>query len=380
MSYMRNDLRIVQLLKGTKQEVIVESMHLFQGSYKDIKDMNKVQQTLEMLFDLFLLNITSNEYSRFTSFGEIVERYRETEQMQIEEFLKNFEKIRAFIEKKILTIPVEGTEKAETIAKLNKFFLDLQKQAYIETINEKNKDILEKDIRLSQLNKERSEILAKLSMSFAHEIRNPLTSIKGFVQLLEKRSTLVEEKKYFDIIYHDMNSLEQQVNQFLFLSNEKNHEDFSFHSVYLDRLLYDVVNSFQTIFSEHNIYVELNLGESVSTLGSEEQVKMILFKLIENALDALLLKSQERILRINLMIEGEEMIVTISNNGPPIPSIMRQSMFEPFVGTKELGKGLGLAVSKQLMKKHEGAIDFLAVDEWTIFKLRFPINNGLVSH
>jgi len=377
---MRNDLRIVQLLKGTKQEVIVESMHLFQGSYKDIKDMNKVQQTLEMLFDLFLLNITSNEYSRFTSFGEIVERYRETEQMQIEEFLKNFEKIRAFIEKKILTIPVEGTEKAETIAKLNKFFLDLQKQAYIETINEKNKDILEKDIRLSQLNKERSEILAKLSMSFAHEIRNPLTSIKGFVQLLEKRSTLVEEKKYFDIIYHDMNSLEQQVNQFLFLSNEKNHEDFSFHSVYLDRLLYDVVNSFQTIFSEHNIYVELNLGESVSTLGSEEQVKMILFKLIENALDALILKSQERILRINLMIEGEEMIVTISNNGPPIPSIMRQSMFEPFVGTKELGKGLGLAVSKQLMKKHEGAIDFLAVDEWTIFKLRFPINNGLVSH
>jgi len=377
---MRNDLRIVQLLKGTKQEVIVESMHLFQGSYKDRKDMNKVQQTLEMLFDLFLLNITSNEYSRFTSFGEIVERYRETEQMQIEEFLKNFEKIRAFIEKKILTIPVEGTEKAETIAKLNKFFLDLQKQAYIETINEKNKDILEKDIRLSQLNKERSEILAKLSMSFAHEIRNPLTSIKGFVQLLEKRSTLVEEKKYFDIIYHDMNSLEQQVNQFLFLSNEKNHEDFSFHSVYLDRLLYDVVNSFQPIFSEHNIYVELNLGESVSTLGSEEQVKMILFKLIENALDALLLKSQERILRINLMIEGEEMIVTISNNGPPIPSIMRQSMFEPFVGTKELGKGLGLAVSKQLMKKHEGAIDFLAIDEWTIFKLRFPINNGLVSH
>lgn len=379
MSYTSNNMNIVQQLKDSKKEIIAEVMFLFQNRFKEKGDKESFELTVRALFDLFLQNIMSDEVSVFTSFGQHVEKYRAREQMTIEEFLTKFQEIRAIIEGKISSIPGELTEKAETIARLNKFFLDLQQQAYIETINGKNKDILEKDIRLSHLNKERIEILAKLSMSFAHEIRNPLTSIKGFVQLLEKRITLAEEKKYFDIIYKDMDVLEQQVNQLLFLSNEKNHEDFSFHSVYLDVILYDVVESFQSIFSEHNIYVELDLCESLSTHGSEEQVKLILFKLMENALDALLLKDQERKLKISLMKEDKEAIVIFSNNGPSIPIIMRESMFEPFVGTKELGKGLGLAVSKQLMKKHEGAIEFITKGEWTIFRLRFPINNGIAN-
>ncbi|WP_280768630.1 sensor histidine kinase [Salipaludibacillus daqingensis] len=373
MVYTHEKKKIVETLRRAKQIVVKDMMILFEKSLINEEDNNSFQKTVEDLYDIFLLQITSQVKVNFKSFGRVVEEFIAKEEMELEEFLAKFEKLRLIMEKKILSIQGAEQEKIQLIALLNKFFLDLQKQAYIESITQKERDIVDKDNQLSELTKERTEILAKLSMSFAHEIRNPLTSIKGFVQLLEKRCDFSEKKKYFDFIYQDMEDLEGQVSQLLLLSKEKNHQDVHFSKLNLNDLLYDAVNEFQYTFSEHNIYVDLDLVENIYTNGLEDQVRLILYKLIQNALDALLLKGQQRMLRIKLTKQQEEAVVIISNNGPPIPSMIRKTIFEPFVGTKELGKGLGLAVSKQVMKKHKGDIDYMSNEEWTIFKLRFPI-------
>ncbi|PYZ94127.1 hypothetical protein CR194_00875 [Salipaludibacillus keqinensis] len=374
MVYTYEKKEIIEHLKLNKREILINMIEVFQETLKEKGDVEKFFQTLETLFDLFLLNISTNERLHMEMFGQVVEGYRNRKEISLEEFLYKFEQVRLTMEKSIARIPTVDTEKNETIAQLNKFFLELQKEAYIETEKQINNQLLTKEVQLSQLKKDRAEILSKLSTSFAHEIRNPLTSIKGFVQLLEKRLVSEkEEEKYFHFIYQDMEELEQQVNQFLMLSTEKNHQDLCVTAISLKELLYEVVDSFQPIISQGNICVHLHLCENVSTWGLQDQIKLVLYKLMQNAHDALMLKENGRKLKICLKKDQTDAIITFANNGPPVPRLIRHSMFEPFVGTKELGKGLGLAVSKQLMNKHKGDIDYVTSEEWTIFKLRFPI-------
>ncbi|WP_416149197.1 sensor histidine kinase [Salipaludibacillus sp. HK11] len=378
--YTSDKKKIVEFFEKSKRETVSDMMELFRDTPKGKRkcEQEVLRNALDSLFDLYLLNISSKDHINNIYFEKIIEEYNGTDDINLDEFINNFEEMRLIIEKKVYLIPISEFEKTKIIAQLNKFFLEIQYYFYVESINRKNNRISEKEIQLSHLKKDRSEILTKLSMSFAHEIRNPLTSIKGFIQILEKRfAKIEEEKRYFELIYKDMEALEQQVDQLLFLSNEKNHQDINFSSIYLNAILFDVVDAFQPFFSQNNISVNLDLSEKISTTGMEEQVKLVLIKLMQNALDALLLRIKDRKLYIRLKRDDSEAVITFSNNGPPIPRLIRHSMFEPFVGTKELGKGLGLAVSKQLMRKHEGDINYISNEEWTIFKLRFPIKKNI---
>ncbi|SER73481.1 ATP-binding protein [Salipaludibacillus aurantiacus] len=365
---------MVELLRDKKEHIIKDMVYPFKDILRSKEDLEALKLRISFLFDLFLLKISSDTCLNTADFGARVQEFMSRYDMEVEDFLTRFDEIRVVMESHISSMPVDETNKTLTIAKLYRFFLDLQKEAYLETAKQKNKELLHKDDQLSQLKSDRMEILSKLSSSFAHEIRNPLTSIKGFIKLIEQRmETPVEEKNYFSYIYNEMEELEQQVNQILFLSHEKNHQDIYFTSVSLNQLLYDAVDYFQPLFYQNKINVELNLCENVTTLGIEEQIKLVLYKLMQNAHDALIMKEKNRCLKIWLTKKEADALITFSNNGPPVPALIRQSMFEPFVSTKELGKGLGLAVSKQLMKKHEGDIDYTSKEGWTVFKLRFPV-------
>ncbi|RKL68546.1 hypothetical protein CR203_00375 [Salipaludibacillus neizhouensis] len=367
------ELEIVNHLRKNKNDIVNEMMLLFHNIPMTSTQELDLHNEISSLLKTFIFKITTDKMLNYSGFGRKVEEFRIEINLSVANILDVFEDCRLIVEHRISDAPSNVEGKSFALAKLNEFFLEIQKETYLHTIKEKNIELNSKNIELMELRKDRMKILSQISTSFAHEIRNPLTSIKGFIQLLEKRVDTPElEKRYFEYIYREMQELEREVNQILLLSNEKNHQDVINTHISLSDLLNEAIHSFRPILMQNKIKMEINFTSNLMVLGIEEQIKLILLKLLQNANDALILKEKDRKLAISLMEKSNTLIITISNNGPPIPSVIRHSIFEPFVGTKEMGKGLGLTVSKQLMKKHQGTIEYHSEGKWTAFKLRFP--------
>ncbi|UTR14235.1 HAMP domain-containing histidine kinase [Salipaludibacillus sp. LMS25] len=360
---------VAKLLSDDKDNIIKDLSQLFADILKSEHEMQRLNRQLSNLYDFYLNTMRFTGQSR----GTLIYEYKVLQSIDnLDILLSKVEKLRTVIVKKINAFPVAKVDKLSAIAYLNEFFLHLQKEIATRSDTKKSQELMTKNLQLSQLKQDRLDILSKLSTSFAHEIRNPLTSIKGFIQLLEQRTETNDgEEKYFHYIYREMEEVEQQVDQILLLSTQKNHQDLSFKTFCLNQLLFNSVESFQPIFAESHISLELELGGSVYIYGIKDQIKLVLNKLLQNALDALYLKDKDRKLIIRLTSEMNVPKIEFYNNGPPVSRMVEQSMFEPFVGTKELGKGLGLAVAKQLMRKHDGDIDYRRELEWTVFKLIF---------
>ncbi|MGJ9382935.1 sensor histidine kinase [Salipaludibacillus sp. CF4.18] len=367
------ELEIVNHLRKSKNDIVNEMMLLFHNVSMTSTQELDLHNEISSLLKSFIFKITTDKMLNYSGFGRKVEEFRIAMELSVANIVDVFDDCRLIVEKWIASAPCNNEGKSFALAKLNEFFLEIQKETYLHTIKEKNIELNSKNIELMELRKDRMKILSQISTSFAHEIRNPLTSIKGFIQLLEKRVDTPElEKRYFEYIYREMQELEREVNQILLLSNEKNHQDVINTRISLSDLLNEAIHSFRPILMQNKIKMEINFTSNLIVLGIEEQIKLILLKLLQNANDALILKEKDRKLSISLIEKSNTLIITISNNGPPIPSVIRHSIFEPFVGTKEMGKGLGLTVSKQLMKKHQGTIEYHSEGKWTAFKLRFP--------
>ncbi|MDG5786422.1 HAMP domain-containing sensor histidine kinase [Evansella sp. AB-P1] len=351
-------------------EVLEEFRECFHCTEEDI---TRLTGDFSRLFDFFISYFSGTKELDFEDVGEEIVSFLHARNINFEEFTVFFDSCRMILENWVEKQPITELEKASSIATMNKFFLELLKAYTIEMNTKNEEDLNIKSNEIYQLQQERLQILSKLSNSFAHEIRNPLTSIKGFIQLLENRiEKPSNEGIYFDYINQEIMELEEQVNQILYLSNRKNHQDFNHHFVSLNELTINAVSKFQPLFNEHRIEVDAQLKKQIVIKGIEDQLKLALYKLIQNAIDALLMKDKDRKVIIQMNVVEESVVITVANNGPPIPAVIKKNIFDPFVSTKELGKGIGLAITKQIVEKHNGSIQCFSEGIWTKFNLTLP--------
>ncbi|WP_171051729.1 ATP-binding protein [Alteribacter natronophilus] len=332
---------------------------------------------LSELFDSMLGYMDNGETASLPAFGKAVARFREEENLNLEVLLESFDETRQTVAGYISELPQSAEEINESLASLNEFFLEIQRYTWIHAARFRDIEIERKDELLHSLEENRMEILGRISTSFAHEFRNPLTSIKGFVQLLERRiPENIQEKAYIDFIHQEIQGLEENVDQFLMLSNTKNHQDESAGPIMLHHLLLSVTEAFRPICSENDIHLTLEIRDTLVTKGAEDQLRLALMKIVHNAVDALMYVSYERNIFIQAKSEDDHNRIIVENNGPRIPEYLLETIFEPFVSTKELGKGLGLSVCKQVIEKHDGRLNCTSKDGMTVFEVCLPDYSG----
>ncbi|ADU29745.1 sensor histidine kinase [Evansella cellulosilytica] len=331
-------------------------------------------EIIEALTAEFIKRVRDNKRSdkELAVIVRTLESYRQGMNILLEDLLSFFKDVRLKLENKINNI--EKLKSDQTFISLfNLIFIDIQKEMFVIIYNDQQEEIEKKNQELKKLQQDRLQLLSKLSNSFAHEIRNPLTSIKGFVQLLESRiDKPANERKYFKYINQEIKDLEEQVNQILYLSNRKNHHDFQVSKLSLNDLVFEALSTFQPIFEEHEIQFNIEIKKQIVIHGVRDQLKLALYKIIHNAVDALLLIEKNREINLKLGIQNRKVMLTISNNGPPIPRLIESKIFDPFVSTKELGKGIGLPITKQIIEKHNGTVKWWSHGEWTSFSILLP--------
>lgn len=229
-----------------------------------------------------------------------------------------------------------------------------------------SKNLEEKQQFINETHKERLTILGQMSASFVHEFRNPLTSIMGFVKLLQSDQPHLP---YLDIISHELDQLNFRISQFLLVSKKEIWNEAE--RFWLNDLFHDIIQFLYPSLVNANVSIEKNLPYPIPFIGYRSEVRQVLLNILMNSIDAL--EGMEESKRIVIDVcEDEELIhIFIKNNGPMIPPKNIETIFEPFVTTKKLGTGIGLFVCKQIVEKHKGSITCKSTEEWTEFHISF---------
>lgn len=201
---------------------------------------------------------------------------------------------------------------------------------------------------------EKLGVLGELAAGVAHEIRNPLTSLKGFIQLLKVDEQTDQNHFYLDIMSSEIDRISEVINELLLLA--KPQADV-FDKVDVVKVIHDVKMLMDTAAIMRNINIEINQLDPIPKIdGVENQIKQVFINIVKNAVEAL---PEGGTIQITIKKKSkEDILVMVKDNGVGIASDRLKKMGEPFYTTKEKGTGLGLTVCLRIVKRHHGKIRF----------------------
>nr|WP_301296445.1 PAS domain-containing protein [Bacillus velezensis] len=217
------------------------------------------------------------------------------------------------------------------------------------------------------LKSEKLSIAGQLAAGIAHEIRNPLTAIKGFLQLM--KPTMGENEHYFEIVFSELSRIELILSELLMLA--KPQQNAVKERVNLKKIISEVTALLETQANLKGIFIKTDYEhDSMYINGDQNQLKQVFINLIKNAVESMPDGGTVHI----IMTEDEYSVnVTVKDEGDGIPENVLKRIGEPFLTTKEKGTGLGLMVTFNLIKNHQGAIQVDSKpDRGTAFHITFP--------
>ncbi|WP_026566985.1 PAS domain-containing sensor histidine kinase [Bacillus sp. UNC41MFS5] len=199
---------------------------------------------------------------------------------------------------------------------------------------------------------EKLSIVGELSASVAHEIRNPLTSLKGFVQLLQMEDG--KHDYYYQIMLDELNRINHIVGELLLLAKP---QILKYTKANLQKILKDVISLLSTEASLYNVQIESSFPENEIVIECEpNQLKQLFINLIKNSIEA---SPNGGTVSIDLeQSEENKIVININDNGCGISKERLEKIGEPFYSSKEKGTGLGLTVSFKIVQSHQGTIHF----------------------
>jgi two-component system, NtrC family, sensor histidine kinase AtoS len=222
-------------------------------------------------------------------------------------------------------------------------------------------------LRTQVMRADRLAALGELMAGVAHEIRNPLTSIRGFVQFLEDCDDVGEWKRYSPVIIRQVDSLNRIIGELLEFGRSR---PPAIRPVQLNDLVHQV-----TLLAGHksDVQLRLALGAELPLIEADgEALKQALLNLLINAMQAIETKGTVRI-ETHVEAEGATVAVSISDDGAGIPPENLEKIFDPFFSTKPQGTGLGLAMVHRIVDAHHGTIAMTSrPGSGTVATLRLP--------
>jgi len=229
-----------------------------------------------------------------------------------------------------------------------------------------------KDSTISQLHDDRLSMLGKMAASMAHELRNPLFAIDGFLKLIKSslsEDTLEKVKPYLGVIDREFSGLYRQISAFLsFSRNEKMEEQWS--ECRCLELFDSVLSIIQPRAINENVEISVFLQANPRLFIQKVGLQQVLSNLLNNSLDALSEQTGSKQIHLVCQEEHEYVNIRVKDNGPGIPDDLKEEVFTPFVTSKQNGTGLGLAICKQIAQKNRGDITFTSRKGETIFTLQ----------
>lgn len=231
----------------------------------------------------------------------------------------------------------------------------------------------EKENQQKLINQEKLALLGQMGASIVHETRNFLTTIIGSSQVIEKISTDEKTKRLSRQIYADIQEVNRIIGDFLTLSKPK---QISLEEIAINDLIDSMKVTLETTSLLKGIEVMFELENIERYISCDvTMIRQVILNLCKNAVEAMA-ESETPVLTIatHFSEQGNQIELSISDNGIGIPEEHLQKLGKAFFTTKPSGTGLGLNVCFQIIKDHNGTIEVSSKEgEGTTFTIILPI-------
>jgi len=225
--------------------------------------------------------------------------------------------------------------------------------------------------------REKLAALGQMAAGIVHEIKNPLTTLKGFAQLIGNKTNDPLIKKYARIMEAEANDVNKVVSDFLLFAKPQ-------PAVIQEVKVNELIQSLRVMLESNafikGIRTEFSLSPfELPVLADPSHIKQVIFNITENAMHAME-NTPLPLLKISTRLSGNEMQIDITDNGVGIPPECINKIGLPFFTTKSKGTGLGLSICYQIVKEYNGRITINSQPgRGTTFTVGLPCSNTVCN-
>lgn len=210
-----------------------------------------------------------------------------------------------------------------------------------------NRVFLEQNIaKLDRLN-----IAAQMAASLAHEIRNPLTTVRGYLGFFRNKQAFSSYQDQMDLIISELDRTNTIISEYLSLTRNKTMETTECN---LNEILHSLYPLIQThAVASSSVVVQLELAELPNLHSNIKELKQLILNFTRNAIEAM---PSGGTVRIKTAVCADEVILSFIDQGTGIPDYIMENLGKPFFTTKESGTGLGMAICCHIINRHQAKL------------------------
>ncbi|MDQ0268369.1 two-component system sporulation sensor kinase B [Cytobacillus purgationiresistens] len=229
-------------------------------------------------------------------------------------------------------------------------------------------DQLKSDLRNKLQTADKMNAISQLAASVAHEIRNPMTTVKGFMQLMQTDQNLNQkQQQYISVSLKELERTNQIISDFLTLAKPS----YSLtEMIHLEEVINDVVIFMQSFAHISNVSLIASVNPNLYIKGNPNELKQLLINLIKNGIESMENGGNIEVMAVS---EGEYAIVSLKDEGAGISKKQLKQIGQPYYSTKSRGTGLGLMIAFDIIKRMNGQYKITSEEGiGTSFIIMFP--------
>ncbi|MBM7605455.1 two-component system sporulation sensor kinase B [Metabacillus crassostreae] len=202
---------------------------------------------------------------------------------------------------------------------------------------------------------EKLSIVSELAASVAHEVRNPLTVVRGFIQLIGNSTdtNIIQRKEYMDLVISELDRAQSIITDYLSLAGK---DYISKEKIHLTNTLRDLTILLTSYANFKAVTFDYNIDDHIYVFGDETKLKQVFINIMKNSIEAV--PEAGGLVTVKTILKEENIIVKITDNGIGMTKDQIARLGEPYYTLKETGTGLGLTVTYSILKNHGGTIRY----------------------
>ncbi len=212
---------------------------------------------------------------------------------------------------------------------------------------------------------DRMNMVGNMAATVAHEIRNPMTTVRGYLQVLGRKEKYQTDKDKFELMIEEIDRANNIIREYLSLSCEK---FVSLKKCSLNTIIEALFPLIQAGANSSKVYATLNLNDIPEQLLDENEIRQLILNLVRNSIEAM---PEGGNMVITTFLADNLAVLSISDQGPGIPQDILEHLGTPFFTTKATGTGLGLPICYQIAHRHNASIKIDTNAKGTTFFVHF---------
>lgn len=215
------------------------------------------------------------------------------------------------------------------------------------------------------------DLIGQMAAGISHEIRNPMTTVRGFLQVLKEEPAYEKHNKHFNLMIEELDRANSIITEFLSMGNTRKSD---LQMLDLNSIIRDIIPLIKIDTHNQNKYIQVNTSDIPELLLNRNEIRQLLINLYRNGLEAM---DTEKVLTISTYKEDRDCVVlAVHDQGNGIRPEVLEKLGTPFYTTKDNGTGLGLGICYAIAARHNAKIEIQTGSEGTTFFVKFNYENN----